>query len=48
MLTIILILQLIIIGYLFVINDKLPKRDFVKEALDRDQKLRQQRENSQR
>ncbi|MEK3732409.1 MULTISPECIES: hypothetical protein [Paenibacillus] len=44
MLTVILILQLVIIGYLFVINDKLPKRDFVQEALDRDEKLREQRE----
>ncbi|CAM3599616.1 hypothetical protein PALA111701_16845 [Paenibacillus lactis] len=46
MLVLILILQIVIIGYLFIINDKIPKRDFIQEALDRDKKIREEREKN--
>ncbi|MBU5674618.1 hypothetical protein [Paenibacillus brevis] len=42
MLVIILLLQLVIIAYLISIHGRLPKRDYVKEALERDKKSRQE------
>jgi len=44
LLIIIILLQIIIIGFLYSINNKLPKRDYVKEALERDETIRQEKE----
>ncbi|MEK5059716.1 MULTISPECIES: hypothetical protein [unclassified Paenibacillus] len=51
MLAVIILLQIIIIGYLIKIDGKLPKRDVVadavQEAMERDEKIRKEKERSQ-
>lgn len=46
MLVIILLLQLVIIAYLISIHGRLPKRDYVEEALKRDEEARQESSDS--
>ncbi|OMF79956.1 hypothetical protein [Paenibacillus glucanolyticus] len=48
MLVVIVLLQLIIIGILLNINGKLKPRDYIAEAMERDRKLREEREKQQR
>ncbi|MFE9275506.1 hypothetical protein ACQKLN_01445 [Paenibacillus glucanolyticus] len=48
MLVVIVILQLIIIGILLNINGKLKPRDYIAEAMERDRKVREEREKKQR
>ncbi|MEX3617896.1 hypothetical protein [Paenibacillus glucanolyticus] len=48
MLVVIVLLQLIIIGILLHINGKLKPHDYIAEAMERDRKLREEREKQQR
>lgn len=48
MLVVIVLLQLIIIGILLNINGKLKPRDYIAEAMERDRKLREEREKQHR
>ncbi|AWP29832.1 hypothetical protein ACXFAU_02800 [Paenibacillus glucanolyticus] len=48
MLVVIVLLQLIIIGILLNINGKLKPRDYITEAMERDRKVREEREKQQR
>ncbi|MCM3785187.1 hypothetical protein M3231_19620 [Neobacillus mesonae] len=46
MLAVIIILQIFIIGLLLIINEKIPKRDYIKEALKRDEQIRLEKEKN--
>lgn len=48
MLVVIAILQLIMIGILLNINGKLKPRDYIADAMERDRKMREERERKQR
>lgn len=47
MLVVIAILQLIMIGILLNINGKLKPRDYIAEAMERDRRIREERERKQ-
>lgn len=47
MLVIIALLQLIMIGILLNINSKLKPRDYIADAMERDRRIREEREKKQ-
>ncbi|WP_145040005.1 hypothetical protein [Paenibacillus sp. Y412MC10] len=47
MLVVIVMLQLIMIGILLNINSKLKPRDYIADALERDRRIREEREKKQ-
>jgi hypothetical protein len=47
MLVVIAILQLIMIGILLNINGKLKPRDYIAEAMERDRRIREERDRKQ-
>ena len=48
MLVVIALLQLIMIGILLNINSKLKPRDYIADAMERDRRIREEREKKQR